>query len=125
MRRSDFVQHASRRIGTLAVWQFPQRTTVRIVVRDSRSPAWPDSTRLLRSPATLAAGTNLAKAGSPHLRWALVEAAVHAHRPTAPDVDLYRATRGRRSATVAKLTVARKIGKRVFHTLRELERNAA
>jgi transposase len=67
----------------------------------------------------------LAKAGSPHLRWALVEAAVHAHRPTAPDVALYRATRERRSATVAKLTVARKIGKRVFHTLRELELNAA
>ena len=68
---------------------------------------------------------HLAKAGSPHLRWALVEAAVHSHRSTAPDVALYRATRERRSATVAKLTVARKIGKRVFHTLRELERNAA
>jgi hypothetical protein len=27
---------------------------------------------------------HLAKAGSPHLRWALVEAAVHAHRTTAP-----------------------------------------
>jgi transposase len=27
----------------------------------------------------------LAKAGSPHLRWALCEAAVHAHRSTAPD----------------------------------------
>jgi len=27
---------------------------------------------------------HLAKAGSPHLRWALVEAAVHAHRATAP-----------------------------------------
>ena len=68
---------------------------------------------------------HLAKAGSPHLRWALVEAAVHAHRSTAPDVALYRATRERRSATVAKLTVARKIGKRVFHTLRELELDAA
>ena len=29
---------------------------------------------------------HLAKAGSPHLRWALVEAAVHANRQTAPDV---------------------------------------
>src|SRR5205823_11701751 len=36
---------------------------------------------------------HLAKAGSPHLRWALVEAAVHAHRPTAPDLALYRTTR--------------------------------
>ena len=67
----------------------------------------------------------LAKAGSPHLRWALVEAAVHAHRTTAPDLALYRATRERRDTTVARLTVARKIGKRAFHTLRELELAAA
>jgi len=63
----------------------------------------------------------LAKAGSPHLRWALVEAAVHAHRPTAPDLALYRATRERRHTAAARLTVARKIGKRAFHALRELE----
>jgi transposase len=62
----------------------------------------------------------LAKAGSPHLRWALVEAAVHAHRATAPDLELYRSIR-RRDATVARLTVARKIGRRVYHVLRELE----
>jgi transposase len=61
---------------------------------------------------------HLAKAGSPHLRWALVEAAVHAHRTTAPDLALYRATRERRDTTVARLTVARKIGKRAFHALR-------
>jgi len=67
----------------------------------------------------------LAKAGSPHLRWALVEAAVHAHRPTAPDLVLYRATRERRDTAVARLTVARKIGKRAFHALRELELAAA
>ena len=68
---------------------------------------------------------HLAKAGSPHLRWALVEAAVHAHRPTAPDLELYRATRARRDTSVARLTVARKIGKRAFHALRELELTAA
>ena len=62
---------------------------------------------------------HLAKAGSPHLRWALVEAAVHAHRATAPDLALYRGQR--RDTTVARLTVARKIGKRAFHALRELE----
>jgi transposase len=64
---------------------------------------------------------HLTKAGSPHLRWALVEAAVHAHRSSAPDLALYRATRARRDTTVARLTLARKIGKRAFHTLRELE----
>jgi transposase len=68
---------------------------------------------------------HLAKAGSPHLRWALVEAAVHANRQSAPDVALYRTTRARRDATVARLTVARKIGKRVYHALRELELEAA
>jgi len=46
---------------------------------------------------------------------------VHAHRPTAPDLALYRDTRARRDTTVARLTVARKIGKRAFHALRELE----
>jgi hypothetical protein len=46
---------------------------------------------------------------------------VHAHRTTAPDLALYQATRARRDTTVARLTVARKIGKRAFHTLRELE----
>jgi transposase len=67
----------------------------------------------------------LAKAGSSHLRWALVEAAVHVHRKTAPDLALYRATKELRDATVARLTVARKIGKRVYHALRELEASAA
>jgi len=67
----------------------------------------------------------LAKAGSPHLRWALVEAAVHANRQSAPDLAVYRATRERRDATVARLTVARKIGKRVYLALRELEPTAA
>jgi transposase len=63
----------------------------------------------------------LAKAGSPHLRWALVEAAVHANHGKAPDLALYRAVQERRDTTVARLTVARKIGRRVYHTLRELE----
>src|SRR3989442_7454273 len=68
---------------------------------------------------------HLAQARPPHLRWALVEAAVHAHRPTAPDRALYHATRQRRDTTVARLTIARKIGKRAFHALRELELTAA
>ena len=46
---------------------------------------------------------------------------MHAHRPTAPDLALYRATRERRSTAVARLTIARKIGKRPYHALRELE----
>src|SRR5262249_26133029 len=61
-----------------------------------------------------------AKAGPPPLRWALVEAAVHGNNVNAPDLALYRAVRDRRDTTVARLSVARKIGKRVYHTLREL-----
>jgi len=68
---------------------------------------------------------HLAKAGSPHLRWALVEAAVYASRQSAPDAAVYGATRARRDTSVARLTVARKIGKRVYRTLRELELAAA
>jgi transposase len=68
---------------------------------------------------------HLAKAGSPHLRWALVEAAVHANQQSAPDLQRYRAVRDRRDTTVARLTVARKIGKRVYHALRAVEPAAA
>jgi hypothetical protein len=39
-------------------------------------------------------------------------------------VAVYRAARARRDATVARLIVARKIGKRAFTTLRELEHTA-
>jgi hypothetical protein len=46
---------------------------------------------------------------------------MHAHRATAPDLPLYRATRERRDDTIARLTVARKIRKRAYHALRELE----
>jgi len=46
-----------------------------------------------------------AKAGSPQLRWALVEAAVHANRPNAPDLELDQAVRDRRDTTVARLSV--------------------
>jgi Transposase IS116/IS110/IS902 family len=45
---------------------------------------------------------HLDKAGSPHLRWALVEAAVHAHRtsaPTSPSTGQPRAARRERGAT--------------------------
>jgi transposase len=67
----------------------------------------------------------LAKQGAPCLRWALVEAAQHACRRNSPDHELYRRTRGHAGANPATLTVARKIAKRAFHVLRELEAQAA
>jgi transposase len=67
----------------------------------------------------------LAKQGAPCLRWALVEAAQHACRKNSPDHELYLRTRGHAGANPATLTIARKIGKRAFHVLRELETQAA
>jgi transposase len=63
----------------------------------------------------------LAKQGSPQLRWALYEAAQSATRPTSPDHRHYRALRERGlSHTRASLTIARKLTRRCFHSLREL-----
>jgi transposase len=59
----------------------------------------------------------LAKQGSRHLRWALVEAANHSHRATSPDHDLYRSTVKRCGRGRARLTVARKIARRSYHLL--------
>lgn len=61
----------------------------------------------------------LAKQGSPHLRWALVEAAQHGHRPTSPDHTLYTNTKQRRGSGRARLTVARKIAHRAYHALNQ------
>jgi transposase len=63
----------------------------------------------------------LSKQGSPHLRWALVEAAQHGWRAASPDGALYRRTARRCGAGRAKLAVARRIGHRAFHVLRALE----
>jgi transposase len=67
----------------------------------------------------------LAKQGSPQLRYSLVEAAQHGHRRQSPDYRLYQRTRRRGGGQVAVLTVARKIGRRAYHVLHELEQEAA
>ena len=68
---------------------------------------------------------HLAKQGAPNLRWALVEAAQHAHRRTSPDHELYRRHDGHAGANPATLSIARKIAKRAFHVLRDLEATTA
>jgi transposase len=63
----------------------------------------------------------ITKQGSPYLRWALYEAAQSACRKRSPDHADYLALRERRlSHTRASLTIARKLARRAFHTLREL-----
>src|SRR5205823_2736148 len=59
----------------------------------------------------------LSKQGSPHLRWALVEAANHSHRRSSPDHALYTSAAARCGRGRARLTVARKIARRAYHVL--------
>ena len=63
----------------------------------------------------------LTRQGSPQLRWALYESAQAACRPTSPDRADYLALKARGlSHTRASMTIARKLARRCFHTLREL-----
>jgi transposase len=66
----------------------------------------------------------LSKQGSPELRWALVEAAHHACQRRSPDHALYLAGKERSASKRAALTVARKIARRAYHVLNELEQAA-
>ena len=52
------------------------------------------------------------------LRWALYEAAVYAARPTSPDHAYYLQLRQHLEAHIALITVARKLARRCYHTLR-------
>jgi transposase len=67
----------------------------------------------------------LAKQGSPHLRWALVQAAHSSRRRTSPDHALYARVRKRAGGQRAALTVARKLARRSYHVLLEFEQQAA
>ena len=63
---------------------------------------------------------HLAKQGPPVLRWALYEASVYAARPTSPDYPHYQRLRQRLDAHIAFITIARKLARRCYHTLREV-----
>ena len=52
------------------------------------------------------------------LRWALYEAAVYAARPSSPDHAHYQQLRRRLEAHIALITIARKLVRRCYHTLR-------
>jgi transposase len=67
---------------------------------------------------------HLSRQGPPLLRWALYEAAKCAARPAAPDYGYYTAARDRRTGGLATLSVARKLARRCYHTLRELGEEA-
>jgi transposase len=72
----------------------------------------------LRPPG---AGRKAGPAGSPQLRWALYESAQSACKPASPDYADYHQLKARGlSHTRATMTIARKLARRCFHSLREL-----
>jgi len=67
---------------------------------------------------------HISRQGPPALRWALYEAAQVARRPGSPDRDYYTQTAARIGGNRACLSIARKLLKRSYHTLRELGEEA-
>jgi transposase len=63
---------------------------------------------------------HLARQGAPVLRWALHEAAMCAARPGSPDHAYYLEVKQRLGGKRAALSVARKLAREAYHTLREL-----
>jgi len=63
---------------------------------------------------------HLARQGSPVLRWALHEAAMCAARPGSPDHAYWLAVKQRLGGKRAALSVARKLARQAYHTLRAL-----
>jgi transposase len=67
---------------------------------------------------------HLSRQGPPALRWALFEAAQSASRRGSPDLEYYGQAADRLGHNRACLSVARKLLKRSYHTLRELGEEA-
>jgi transposase len=67
---------------------------------------------------------HLARQGSPELRWALFEAAQAAARDSSPDHAYYQTVRARLGGKLAALSMARRLARRCYHTLRELDDQA-
>jgi transposase len=66
-------------------------------------------------------GGFLSREGAPILRWVLYEAAKCAARTGSPDHEYYQAVRARHDGKVAALSVARKLARRCYHTLRVMD----
>ena len=67
---------------------------------------------------------HLSRQGPPALRWALFEAAQCARRPNSPDHAYYVQAAERLGGNRACLSIARKLLKRSYHTLRQLGEEA-
>jgi transposase len=78
----------------------------------------------VHSSDTHRAAGHLSRQGPQLLRWALYESAKSAARSSAPDHDYYQASRDRRTAGLATISVARKLARRCYHTLHDLGQEA-
>jgi transposase len=67
------------------------------------------------------AGGYLSRQGPATLRWALYEAAKNASRATSPDHDYYTSVKHAHDGKLAAIAVARKLARRCYHTLRQLD----
>jgi transposase len=67
------------------------------------------------------ASGHLARQGPATLRWALYEAAKASSRPTAPDYAYYTAIKKAQDGKLAAISVARKLARRCYHTLRQMD----
>jgi transposase len=63
----------------------------------------------------------LSRQGPETLRWALYEADKNSSHATAPDHDYYAAVKKAHDAKLAAISVARKIARRCYHTLRSVD----
>jgi len=64
---------------------------------------------------------HLSRQGPETLRWALFEAGMAASHATSPDRDYYRAVKQAHDGKLAAISVARKLARRCYHTLREMD----
>ena len=63
----------------------------------------------------------LSRQGPETLRWALYEAAKNSSHVTAPDHEYYAAVKKTHNGKIAAISIARKIARRCYHTLRAVE----
>lgn len=67
------------------------------------------------------AGGHLARQGPETLRWALFEAAKNSSHHASPDHDYYAAVKERHDGKLAAISMARKLARRCYHTLRNVD----
>ncbi len=63
----------------------------------------------------------LSRQGPQTLRWALFEAGMSASRATSPDRDYYQSVKARHDGKLAAISMARKLARRCYHTLRNID----